>query len=190
VNEKEITREAYNYIVHRRKPLEVVKEIGGKIVGDIGCGAGQNCIVLQAKLKICLDFSGRQLREARKRGCEYLVEADMEYLPFRDNVFDSLIYIASLHHLRNPNNAIKEAYRVLRIGGKILVTVWLVKFPFKRNVYITSNINGKEVKRFYHLYLPWELRKNMEKNGFKTLKYSLYRVNSLLPNNALYLGFK
>ncbi|BFH72122.1 class I SAM-dependent methyltransferase [Sulfurisphaera javensis] len=194
MNEKEETKEAYEYIVHRRKPLLYLNFVKGKIVGDIGCGSGQNCLTLKNRklFTVCLDIALRQLIEARKKGCEDLVQADMEFMPFRDNSFESLLYIASIHHLKDPLNAIKESYRCLKQGGDILVTVWLVqpKYFFRRFVKLESKINNKIVRRNYRLYLPWELKKFMEFSGFKTQKYFLYSVNSFLPNNALYYGIK
>lgn len=192
---KEVTKEAYEYIVHRRRPITYLSLISAKIVGDIGCGSGQNCISLKKMKKevICVDFALKQLIESRKRGCDNLVLADMEYLPFRDSSFEGLIYIASLHHLKDPSLAIKEGERVLKSKGEILATVWLVqlKFLFRRNVLIVSKVGDKTVKRFVHFYLPRELKRYMEViGGFKTIKYSLYRVESFLPNNALYYGRK
>lgn len=193
MDEKEKTREAYEYIVHRRKPLEYLKLLGKKkTVVDVGCGSGQNCLATNADFKVCLDFSERQLMEAKKRGCENLVLADMEFVPFRDGSVDALLYIASLHHLSDPNKAVTEAVRVLKEGGDILVTVWLIqpKFFFRRHVVIRSSINGKIVERYYKLYYPWELKKLMEKFGFITLFSKNYRANSIFPNNSIYLGKK
>ena len=195
MDEKEETKEAYEHIVYRRKPLPYLDLIKGNIVCDVGCGSGQNCLVLQREEKkfvICLDIALRQLIESKKRGCENLIQADMEFLPFRDNAFDSLLYIASLHHLNDPSVAIKEGWRSLKNDGEVLATVWLIQFHFflRRKIKLKSKIGNKEVIRSYKLYFPWELKRKMEKEGFKTLKYLLYSVDSVLPNNALYYGKK
>ncbi|QIW24651.1 class I SAM-dependent methyltransferase [Sulfolobus sp. S-194] len=192
MSEKEKVKNAYELIVHRRKPLPYLSLIKGKIVGDIGCGSGQNCLALKSRFVICLDIALRQLIEAKRRGCDNLVQADMEYLPFRDNTFDSLLYIASLHHLKDPSLALKECYRCLKSKGEVLVTVWLVqpRFFFRRNIFLKSRINNLAVERYYHLYFPWELRRVMAKQGFFPVKTFLYRVDSLLPNNELFYGIK
>lgn len=191
--EKEETKEAYEHIIYRRKPLPYLDLIKGRVVCDVGCGSGQNCLCLaKKKYVLCLDIAMRQLIESRKRGCENLVQADMEFLPFRDNAFDSLVYIASLHHMNNPEYAIREGWRCLKNNGEILATVWLVTLAslFRRRIKIRSKIGDKEVFRFYRLFLPWELKKIMEKEGFRTSKYFLYSAKSFLPNNALYYGRK
>ncbi|MEM0016637.1 MAG: class I SAM-dependent methyltransferase [Saccharolobus sp.] len=186
------TKEAYEKIVYRRKSIHFVNLIRGKIVVDVGCGSGQNCLALKNRFTICLDFAINQLIEAKRRGCEHLIQADMEYLPFRQSSIHSLMYIASLHHLKDPSLAIKEAKRVLVNNGEILVTVWLVQpnFLLKHYIIKKSVINGVEIKRFYKLYYPWELLKLMKKSGFRKEIYKLYRMKSILPNNAMYYGFK
>ncbi|AEE92970.1 Methyltransferase type 11 [Acidianus hospitalis W1] len=180
---------AYEYIVHRRKPIEI--KMNESPVGDIGCGSGQNCKLLKGFV-ICLDIAEKQLKEAKKRGCENLIQADMEFLPFRDSSFKLLMYIASIHQLPSPNNALSEATRVLKKCGKIIITVWLrqIRFLFRKEVIVKSNINGLVVMRYYRLYWPWELKKICEKKGFVTLDYKVYRVRSILPNNAIYIGYK
>ncbi|WP_338600763.1 class I SAM-dependent methyltransferase [Sulfolobus tengchongensis] len=184
--------EAYDNIVYRRKPNPYIRLITGNVIADIGCGSGQNCYQFKGKLTICLDLSLNQLMQAKKRGCENLIHADMEYLPFRNSSLSSLLYIASLHHLRDPSLALDEGYRVLKDKGEILVTVWLVHFRtfFRRYLVKKSIINGKEVRRFYRLYYPYELKRVMESMGFSTKVYKIYRMGSLLPNNALYYGIK
>lgn len=180
---------AYEYIVHRRKPIEI--NVSESPAGDIGCGSGQNCKTLKGFV-VCLDIAGRQLKEAKKKGCENLVQADMEFLPFRDSSFKLLMYIASIHQLPSPDNALKEAMRVLKKGGKIVITVWLrqIRFLFRKEVILKSNINGRIVMRYYRLYWPWELKNVCERKGFITLDYKVYRVKSILPNNAFYMGEK
>lgn len=48
--------------------------------------------------------------------------ADAMVLPFRDSAFDSVVCLNVLHHLTQPLLAIKEMARVLRAGGRLLIT--------------------------------------------------------------------
>tara|TARA_Y100001968_G_scaffold43263_1_gene33263 strand:+ start:2261 stop:3016 length:756 start_codon:yes stop_codon:yes gene_type:complete len=43
-------------------------------------------------------------------------------MPFKDKSIDILIYNASIHHETNMNSAIKEAYRILKSNGILLIT--------------------------------------------------------------------
>ncbi|MEM4474678.1 MAG: methyltransferase domain-containing protein, partial [Candidatus Bathyarchaeia archaeon] len=45
-----------------------------------------------------------------------------EELPFADNSFDVCTMLDVIEHLENPDHAIKEAYRVLKRGGFLILT--------------------------------------------------------------------
>jgi hypothetical protein len=56
--------------------------------------------------------------------------ADTLHLPFRGTFFDGAISIAVLHHLSSEQRrrrAVEELARVVRKGGRILITVWAVE---------------------------------------------------------------
>lgn len=190
MDEKELTKEAYEYIVHRRKPLSL--DINISPAADIGCGAGQNCKVIKG-FALCVDIAIRQLLIAKTHGCENLVQADMENLPFRDSSFRYLLYVASLHHLSNPENALKEANRILKNEGRIMITVWArqLRFLFRKQILLRTKLGNKELFRYYRFYFPWELKRYCEKSGFITEKCTFYKIKAkILPNNVVYLGFK
>jgi len=48
--------------------------------------------------------------------------ADAQSLPFRDEVFDTIIAGELIEHLPVPRQFLSESYRVLRSGGRLLIT--------------------------------------------------------------------
>ena len=53
--------------------------------------------------------------------------ADSLSLPMRSDSVDAVISIAVVHHFSTDSlrvQAISEMYRILRVGGKVLVLVW------------------------------------------------------------------
>lgn len=50
------------------------------------------------------------------------VLADAHYLPFRDSVFDTVIAGELIEHLLNPALFLLEAKRVLKTGGRLIIT--------------------------------------------------------------------
>jgi len=51
-------------------------------------------------------------------------------LPFRDDCFDAVMSVAVVHHFATTDRrvaALRELARVLRIGGKLVITVWAME---------------------------------------------------------------
>lgn len=54
--------------------------------------------------------------------------ADVETLPFPDNKFDTVVCPAVLSHVKHPQKAVDEMHRVLKPGGRIVLTTAFI-FP-------------------------------------------------------------
>jgi len=88
----------------------------GRIL-DIGCGYGD----LRKFLTDNVEFYGV---DKNPRGTKIKkVDVSEEKLPFKDEFFDYVVAAEILEHLGNPGNFLKEARRVLRKNGKLIVTV-------------------------------------------------------------------
>lgn len=51
-------------------------------------------------------------------------------LPFRDESFDAVLSIAVIHHFATKERrvgALRELARILRIGGRLMITVWAME---------------------------------------------------------------
>ena len=172
---------------------------------DIGCGAGRFCppIIEDGFSYIGIDISQGQIDQA-KGACKQgqFIQGSMLNLPFEDNRFDVVIFIASLHHLENPakrRQALEEAKRVLKKDGVILITVmnfWRKKFwrllfsKKKAKGYVSTEIykslkwndvlwpwtwkSKKTVYRYYHAFRKAELASLIKESGL-TLELINYR---------------
>ncbi len=94
---------------------------------DVATGSGN---VAQAAARkglrvVGIDFSTAMLAQARQQYPEIdFCQGDAEGLPFADNSFDVVVINFGLLHLGHPEQALREAYRVLCRGGRIGFTVW------------------------------------------------------------------
>lgn len=93
----------------------VAPELHGPVV-DIGCGRGRLASLLPGTVAwLGVDASPAQLADCSSRP---VVRADMRALPFRDGAFAEATHLWCLYHLDEPVEAIAEARRVLRAGGR------------------------------------------------------------------------
>ncbi len=104
----------------------VIDEQKPKAVLDIGTGTGHILKIISrfAHDIAGIDISRDMLSLARKRleGCVTdLRRADMNQLPFEDDRFDLVTMHLSLRHASRPDQAIKEAARVLSRDGTLIV---------------------------------------------------------------------
>jgi len=102
---------------------------------EIGCGAGN--LLLQASVRgsypVALDLSMQSLSFVRLRLQEAVADADApvsfaciqaigELLPLAKESFDCVLLSEVIEHLEDPQITVQEAARVLRPGGRLLVT--------------------------------------------------------------------
>jgi ubiquinone/menaquinone biosynthesis C-methylase UbiE len=72
-----------------------------------------------------VDFAATMVEAARRRHPALRFEAgDAEALSFPDASFDAVTINFGMLHLARPDQALAEAHRVLRPGGKVAFTVW------------------------------------------------------------------
>ncbi len=99
----------------------------GSVVGDLGCGTGHLTRLLSPFVKqiVGVDASSAMLELARAQTAELsnvaLRSGDLESLPLADESLDAAILALVLHNVADPSVALREASRVLRRGGRLLV---------------------------------------------------------------------
>jgi ubiquinone/menaquinone biosynthesis C-methylase UbiE len=134
---------------------------------EIGCGNGKNMLYRNDLNIVGCDISQAQVDICLKKGLN-VIKANMTSLPFTE-LFDNIICIATYHHLDNDNDrkkALYEMYRVLKNGGKVLLTVWAMEqdeessFRFMKSdemVPWKSRDDGNTYLRYYHIYKEGDL---------------------------------
>jgi ubiquinone/menaquinone biosynthesis C-methylase UbiE len=105
----------------------------GERVLDSGCGMGFHLMVMGAlrDLRLTgLDSDAARLEQAAREGVRAeLVRGDAQELPFADGCFDKVLMSEVLEHLPDDLRALREAYRVLRCGGVLAISVPHARFP-------------------------------------------------------------
>jgi len=92
--------------------IMALKYTKGRLL-DIGCGA--NNFVRSYGNGVGVDV-------AKWEGCDRVIK-NAAKLPFDDNSFDTVSYLACLNHIPNRDDSVKEATRVMTDNGRIIVTM-------------------------------------------------------------------
>jgi alkylated DNA repair protein alkB family protein 8 len=143
----------------RYKPWPKVAEFLNNVdqyslTADVGCGNGKYLNVSEKKIyTVGTDRSVNLLSICRNKEIgNQVFAADSLKLPFRANVFDSVISIAVIHHFSNTSlrkQAINELTRIVRVDGRILIYVWALE---------------QDEKKFENQdnFVPWHLQNTYE----------------------------
>jgi ArsR family transcriptional regulator len=108
------------------------------VVADLGAGEGSFALLLsqRAVRVIAVDSSAKMIEVGREQAQRHGIKnidyrlGDMEEIPIGDGEVDLVFFSQSLHHALHPERAVEEAWRILGVGGRIVV-LDLVKHRFE-----------------------------------------------------------
>ncbi len=108
--------------------LERLRDLPGGTLADLGCGTGE---MLRRILEefggrfrlLGLDLSSESLKKAALLCGDRVtfMKGDVEALPYPDGSVDVLLCMHSFHHYPHPRLALREMYRVLAPGGRLIL---------------------------------------------------------------------
>ena len=118
----------FNAHYERPAMIELAGDVQGRRVLDAGCGSGPLSEALRARgaLVTGFDSSPAMVELARQRLGE---DADLQVadislpLPFADGAFDDVVVSLVLHYLQDWTAPLSELRRVLKPGGRLLLSV-------------------------------------------------------------------
>ena len=158
--------------IFRRYAKYVVK----KSVLDIGCGGGIYLKIFKnagAKAIFGADISHPALLRAKQRCADaMLICADAETLPIKSRFADFILSSETIEHLENPEMFFSEIYRILKDGGKAIITCpnWRGEKPVEVDVGILKNFGIEDDKYIHTAYKPDELEQLARKVGLHIIE--------------------
>lgn len=114
----------------KEKILEKIN-VQNKIVGDLGCGTGFVSLSLAAQkpnIIFSLDQSLNMLKELKRESISlgfsniYPIRSNLDDLALFDESLDIITINMALHHVADAEKSIKEMHRVLKLGGRVVIS--------------------------------------------------------------------
>jgi len=113
-------------LIRRYAPLDA------KRILDVGCGLGVYVRKLRAFSSEVygVDIDTDKVAQTQQE-LEHIFLAPAEELPFLDEYFDVVLMHEVLEHVQDDVRAVREAHRVVRVGGRIVIFVPNRLYPFE-----------------------------------------------------------
>jgi 2-polyprenyl-3-methyl-5-hydroxy-6-metoxy-1,4-benzoquinol methylase len=116
-----------------RLHLDPARDLAGKRVLEIGCGRGDfTCWLARQDPRpaeiVAADFAEKAVRKGRafaaERGLKDITWeiGDIQSIAHPDGCFDTVISCETIEHVPRPRQALRELARVLKPGGRLLLT--------------------------------------------------------------------
>ena len=154
-----------------------IKKLKKNKLLEIGAGTGENTLrLIKMKFNVCAtDISPKSVEVMSQKYSKYKnffsKVADMEKLPFKNESFDVICSAGSLSYGDN-NKVMSEIYRILKLGGRVVLVDSLNDNPiyrFNRYInYIKGNRSWSTLKRMPNIYL---IDKYIKKFGYGKVKF-------------------
>lgn len=162
LSDRQIEERGY-YSIRDIRINTALKYCEGKVL-DIGCGY-KNILISKYKNGIGLDIYPWPNVDILYKGLD---------LPFKDESFDTITFLASFDHIIEREKILKESYRILKKDGKIIVSI---VNPFLN--WINHEILG---------FRDEDTKERWKKKEGEVFGFSLNNINKLFKkNNFLYI---
>jgi SAM-dependent methyltransferase len=117
-----------------RAALALLNPRAGEVVLEIGCGAGaalrrvarmvgpQGFVAGVDRSCLASRLAAQAIGARILDGQAFVMQGEAHAMPFRDMMFDKVFAVNTFSHWRAPARGLREVARVLRPGGRLVIT--------------------------------------------------------------------
>jgi ubiquinone/menaquinone biosynthesis C-methylase UbiE len=158
---------------------------------EIGCGNGYflkkyashvHSIAGLDLSELCVKLAIKKNRGRVVTGSAKFVQGEAAQLPWEDSKFSAATSMASFMMFPKPLESLKEMYRVLRPGGRVVVCIeWNDE---------DGKDHSKDIKKFgMHLWKEDDVRNMLKEAGFSDISIT-YAKGLMMPKMMIACGLK
>lgn len=153
----------------------------GEKVLDVGCGLGYFLLLLAEKGVEChgIDISQDSIQYVHDHITKNVKTGSCFAIPYPDNTFDKVLFCEVIEHVEDDTKALKEIRRVLKPGGRIVVSTpayegWFTRTYLKR----LGHQDGGE-RHVRDGYYKKELEQTLERSGYRIMgsRFSMFLLS-------------
>ena len=150
-----VSRDASDNFVFQRSILayhEAAKRIEGDVL-EIGTGSGYGIelIAPHAKKFVTIDKFMAEGDRALPDNVEFR-QATVPPLPFESESFDYVILFQVIEHIKEDIDFVREIHRVLRPGGKVIITTPNAPMSLTRNPWHVREYKPEELHNLFEVH--------------------------------------
>jgi SAM-dependent methyltransferase len=167
-------------------PVAIASLKSGDTVLDLGAGAGFDCFLAAKKVGhngkvIGVDMTPEMIDKAREnaqkanyQNVEFRL-GEIEHLPVADNAVDVIISNCVINLAPNKHDVMKEAYRVLKPGGRIAISDLALRGELPKKIKDDMAAYVSCVAGAIHID---DYKKAIQSAGFRDVKFTVNQAAS------------
>jgi SAM-dependent methyltransferase len=172
--------------VQRPTKYKYVRDFLGDSIGtaaDLGCGPGVflRHMSQRAKFLVEIDIDRDSLERVYSRNLDLgnvcFVSASATVLPFADGCLDTVLFLEVLEHVTDDRGALEEVSRVLRMDGRLVLSVPVPPGEVDEDLAWGHKREGYQLEEITRIVASSGFE--VEKHAFAEFKFSRYAAQTI-----------
>ena len=192
-----------NYVFQRSKLayVEAAKRVSGRVL-EIGTGTGYGVefIAPHAERYVTLDKCRSEELPQMPSNVEF-VQCVVPPLPFEDESFDCVVSFQVIEHIKCDKEFVREVYRVLKPGGRFIVSTPNRPMSLTRNPWHVREYSAEQFKELLSIFPSvealgvggnehvWSYYEKNRESVRRIMRFDILRMQWWLPRWVLQIPY-